>query len=77
MLGCYVEGNDEWVKYLYMVLFAYRTSKHSTTGVSPFQLMYWRDSPVSFSNIQEFVEGQLIQAQNGRKITMMHTIFHL
>ena len=45
MLRCYVEGNGDWEKYLYLVLFAYRTSKHSVTGISPFHLMYSRDSP--------------------------------
>ena len=45
MLRCYVNKNDDWERYLYLVLFAYRTSKHSSTGVSPFQLMYGRDPP--------------------------------
>ena len=45
MLRCYVERNEDWEKYLQLVLFAYRTSKHSSTGVSSFQLMYGRESP--------------------------------
>ena len=44
MLRCYVERNEDWEKYLQLVLFAYRTSKHSSTGVSSFQLMYGRES---------------------------------
>ena len=38
MLRCYVEG-WEWEKYLPLVLYAYRTTKHATTKVTPFQLI--------------------------------------
>ena len=38
------EHKGEWDKYVAPVLFSYRTSKHSTTRVSPFYLVYGRDS---------------------------------
>ena len=43
MLRCYVEESWEWEKYLPLVLYAYRTTKHATTKVTPFQLMFGRD----------------------------------
>ncbi|KAL5503291.1 hypothetical protein EMCRGX_G010217 [Ephydatia muelleri] len=42
LLQTYVERQEDWEQYLPLALYAYRTSTHSTTGVSPFQLMYDR-----------------------------------
>ena len=42
MLRTYVETKDEWERHLPMVLYAYRTAVHASTGFSPFQLMYGR-----------------------------------
>ena len=41
MLRAFVNEGD-WEQYLPFVLYAYRTSVHSSTGVSPFELMYGR-----------------------------------
>ena len=43
LFRAYVTSQDDWETYLPHVLYAYRTSKHSTTGVSPFLLLYGRD----------------------------------
>ena len=40
LLRAYVERQTEWEQYLPFVLFAYRTAVHTSTGVSPFELMY-------------------------------------
>ena len=45
MLRCYTEKSYDWGENLPLVLFAYRTTKHATTGISPFQLMYGREPP--------------------------------
>ena len=45
LLRTYTETQDEWERYLPFVLFAYRTAVHTSTGVSPFELMFGR-SPV-------------------------------
>lgn len=35
LLRAYVEKEHEWERYLPLVLFAYRTATHTSTGVSP------------------------------------------
>jgi len=42
LLRSYVEKQSDWERYLPLVLYAYRTSTHSSTGSSPFMLMYGR-----------------------------------
>ena len=42
LLRSYVEKQEDWEKYLPMMLFAYRTAVHSSTGVTPFMLMFGR-----------------------------------
>ena len=43
MLSQYVSKNEkDWDKWLPNVLFAYRSAVHSTTGVSPFEMLYGR-----------------------------------
>ena len=40
LLHSYTEKQEEWEHYLPFVLFAYRTEVHTSTGVSPFELMF-------------------------------------
>jgi len=40
ILRSYVCTQADWEKFLPLVLFAYRTSVHMSTGVSPFELMF-------------------------------------
>ena len=42
MLRAYVREQADWERFLPLVLFAYRTAVHSSTGISPFQLMFGR-----------------------------------
>ena len=42
MLRSYVHDHAEWEQYLPLVLFAYRTAMHASTGVSPFEMMFGR-----------------------------------
>ena len=47
MLRAYVDTKEDWEKYLPLTLYAYRTAVHSSTGYSPFQLMYGREPKFS------------------------------
>ena len=51
MLRCYTEESYDWEENLPLVLFTYRTTKHATTGISPFQIMFGRD-PTSMTHLE-------------------------
>ena len=42
LLRCYVETEEDWERFLPLVFYVYCTVQHSSTGVSPFQLMFGR-----------------------------------
>ena len=42
MLRSYVTKETDWEQYLPLIMYAYRTTVHSSTQVSPFQLMFGR-----------------------------------
>ena len=42
LLRSYTEQQAEWERYLPFVLFAYHTAVHTSTGVSPFEMMFGR-----------------------------------
>ena len=43
LLRTYVDKQEDWERHLPLVLYAYRTSIHSSTGASPFLLTYGRN----------------------------------
>ena len=45
LLRTYVSSNSDWEVYLLHVLYAYRTSCHTTTGAPPYLLLYGRNPP--------------------------------
>jgi transposase InsO family protein len=47
--------NNDWDLYIAPTLFAYRTTKHSTTKIEPFFLVYGRSArlPVDLSEVTE------------------------
>ena len=52
-----METQEDWERFLPLVLYAYRTAVHSSTGVSPFELMFGRQpqhtniaTPVAFDS---------------------------
>ena len=42
-----IDEEDQWDKFLEPVLFGYRTSVHSSTGFSPYELMFKRKPRLS------------------------------
>ncbi len=42
LLRVYVTKEADWERYLPLVLYAYRTAVHASTGISPFMLMFGR-----------------------------------
>ena len=46
ILSKYCERTENWDQKLPLVLFAIRTSEHSTTGFSPFNLLYGREAKI-------------------------------
>ena len=42
MLRAYVQEEADWERFLPLVLYAYRTAVHSSTGFAPFELMFGR-----------------------------------
>ena len=54
-LRCYTGTEDDWEEFLPMVMYAYCTAKHSSTNLSPFELMFGR-SPcnVPFQPLHKF-----------------------
>ena len=57
LLRTYVEQESEWEEHLPLALYAYRIAVHTTTGVSPYVLMFGRqpklsvfDSPHAFDS---------------------------
>eukprot|EP00731_Ephydatia_muelleri_P021178 Em0013g905a len=73
LLRTYAQRQDDWEKHLPLVLYAYRTATHSSTGTSPFQLMYGRQPKSStFSSFtgydamqyQETLQAKLAELQD-------------
>ena len=54
LLRSYVDRYDNWERYLPLILYAYRTSVHSSTGASPFILMYGRQPKTDLSHAAAF-----------------------
>ena len=49
-------NTNEWDEYISPVLFAYRTSKQSTTKITPFYLTYGREAKLPIDDLSENVE---------------------
>src|SRR5436309_14945473 len=50
-----------WDRNIAPVLFAYRTSKHSTTGISPFYLIYGREPRLPIDETEAENTNSLVQ----------------
>ena len=57
-------NTNEWNKYISLVLLAYRTSKQSTTKITPFYLTYGREAKLPIDDLSENVEQIEQRIQN-------------
>ena len=46
LLRTYVERENLWEDHLQLLLFIYRTTKHSSTGFSPFEVLFGSNPPL-------------------------------
>ena len=46
-----MKGTDEWDLHILAVLLAYQTKRHTTTGYTPFQLVYGRQATLPIETI--------------------------
>ena len=54
------EGKEDWDQHLSPVLFAYRTSKQSSTKMTPFYLVYGRHPHLPTESTDEILEQNLL-----------------
>ena len=45
LLRSYVECDRDWEEHLQMLLFLYRTTRHATTGLSPYEVLFGSNPP--------------------------------
>ena len=45
LLQSYCDKEDSWEEHLQTLLFIYRTTKHATTGLSPYEILFGSDPP--------------------------------
>jgi len=67
---------DDWKHYLPLVLHAYRTAKHSSTGLSPFQLMSGsQPQPAPFKPPTAF-DPNTYSAEVQAKLALLQDLVH-
>ena len=76
LLRCYVDTEDDWERYLPLVLYAYRTAQHSSTGVSPFQLMFGRPPQSSPFCQSTAFDPNTYSAQLQAKLASLQDLVH-
>ena len=72
LLCSYVETQSDWERYLLLVLYAYRTSVHSSTGSSPFLLMFGRNHSFNTLSPQTAFNSSSYPAYLQNKLAEFH-----
>ena len=76
LLRCYVTTEDDWERYLPLVLYVYCTAQHSSTGVSPFQLMFGRSPQSSPFQSPTAFDPNTYSAQLQAKLASLQDLVH-
>ena len=75
LLRLYVDKEPaDWERYLPLVLYTYRTAVHSSTGVSPFQLMFGRQPKSSNFDLQLAFDVGSYQSHLRAKLAELHDL---
>ena len=56
LLCTYTESHGDWEEHLQLLLFAYRTTKHSSTKLSPHEVLYGYNPPSLFVHTSNMPE---------------------
>ena len=67
LLRTLMERRSNWEDHLQLLLFAYQTSQHSTTKMSPYEVLFGQKPPLLFSSLHpqpQHSQTQLITAVN-------------
>ena len=71
MLSQYVSKDEkDWDRWLPSVLFAYRTAIHSSTGKSPFELLYGRIARLPIELKVPIIEGPVSGQSNRSQLSI-------
>ena len=76
LLRCYVDTEDDWERFLPLVLYAYRTAQHSSTRVTPFQLMFGRSPQSSPFCQSKAFDPNTYSAQLQAKLASLQDLVH-
>ena len=56
LIWTHVERDSQWEEHLQLLLFMYRTTKHTTTGLSPYEILFGSNPPsLWLPNLQDSV----------------------
>lgn len=83
LLRTYVEQETDWERFLPLVLYAYRTTIHASTGASPFVLMFGRQPKQSDLDVtataydptsyQSHIKSKMAKLQDFVEINLVHS----
>ena len=76
LLRAYVTSESDWETYLPQVFYAYRTARHSSTGASPYLLLYGRDPPALQGTTQSAYDSLSYPAVVQAKLDELQDLVH-